>query len=74
MVKPVDIKETLSDEILSQLKLKKRAKAYLDIHFPRSKAQVEALKRLKFDEFSFTTNILTKKNKRKKCLVQSLTN
>jgi len=68
IIKPADIKETLSDEILSQLKLEKRAKAYLDIHFPRSgKAQVEALKRLKFDEFFFLQlNILTKKNKRKK--------
>ena len=69
LIKPTDIRETLSKDILEPLGLPKRSRAYLDIHFPRNgKDQVNAAKRLKFDEFFFLQlNLLIKKmNRRKK--------
>ena len=48
------IKETLSDSLLSRLKLPKREKALIDIHFPTDTNSLErAQKRLKFEELFF---------------------
>ena len=48
------IQETLSDSLLSRLKLPKREKALIDIHFPADTNSLErAQKRLKFEELFF---------------------
>ncbi len=48
------IKETLSDSLLSKLKLPKREVALINIHFPVDISQLErAQKRLKFEELFF---------------------
>ena len=48
------IQETLSDSLLSRLKLPKKEKALIDIHFPADTNSLErAQKRLKFEELFF---------------------
>ena len=51
MLKAKDITENLPDNMLKQLKLVDRFKAYRQIHFPQSVAEFdEAVKRLKYEE------------------------
>ncbi len=59
-----DIDETLPDNLLAELKMPTRRKAFEQVHFPRTPSEADkALKRLKFEELLYLQLVLLKQKK-----------